>query len=77
MPAFLYALAAGERTAALLRMPAALHWLLNNHTVIPSHAPALLDEVGLLRREDGQIVKRRYDNRGQTPYGGLSEHLIY
>jgi hypothetical protein len=45
--------------------------------VIPSHAPALLDEVGLLRRENGQVVKRRYDNRGQTPYGGLSENLIY
>ncbi len=77
MPEFLSALAAGNRTVALLRMPAALHWLMSNHTVIPSHAPGLLDEVGLLRRENGQIVKRHYDNRRQTPYGSISEHLIY
>jgi hypothetical protein len=77
MPSFLSALAAGKRSAALLRMPAALHWLMSNHTVIPSHAPGLLDEVGLLQRENGQIVKRRYDNRRETPYGSISEHLIY
>ena len=77
MPAFLSALAVGDRTVALLRMPAALHWLMSNHTVIPSHAPGLLDEVDLLRRENGQIFKRHYDNRRQTPYGSISEHLIY
>jgi hypothetical protein len=77
MPAFLSALAAGKRTAALLRMPAALHWLMSNQTVIPSHAPSLLDEVGLLQRENGQIVKRRYDNRRETPYGRIAENLIY
>lgn len=77
MPAFLSALAAGKRTKALLGMPAALHWLMSNHTVIPSNAPSLLDEVGLLRRENGQIVKRHYDNRRETPYGSVAEHLIY
>ena len=77
MPAFLSALAVGNRTMALLRMPAALQWLMSNHTVIPSHAPNLLDEAGLLRRENGQISKRHYDNRRQTPYGSISEHLIY
>jgi hypothetical protein len=77
MPPFLSALAAGKRSVALLGIPAALHWLMSNHTVIPSHAPSLLDEVGLLRRENGQIVKRRYDNRRETPYGNVSEHLIY
>jgi hypothetical protein len=77
MPAFLSALAAGRRTAALLRVPAALHWLMTNHTVLPSHAPGLLDEVGLLRRENAQIVKRHYDNRRETPYGSIAEHLIY
>jgi hypothetical protein len=77
MPAFLSALAAGNRSVALLGIPAALHWLMSNHTVIPSHAPSLLDEVGLLQRENGQIGKRRYDNRRETPYGNISEHLIY
>jgi hypothetical protein len=77
MPAFLYALAGGKRTEALLRVPAALHWLMNNQTVVPAQAPKLLDEVGLLRRENGQIVKSRYDNRGDTPYGSISDHLIY
>jgi hypothetical protein len=77
MPAFLSALAAGKRSAALLRVPAALHWLINNHTVIPSLAPSLLDEAGLLCRENGQIVKSHYDNRRRTPYGSISEHLIY
>jgi hypothetical protein len=77
MPEFLSALATGKRTAALLRVPAALHWLVNNQTVIPSNAPKLLDEVGLLCRKNGQIVKTHFDNRRQTPYGSLSEHLIY
>lgn len=77
MPAFLSALATGKRTAALLRVPAALHWLMNNHTVIPSHAPKLLEEAGLLQRENGRIVEHHYDNRAHTPYGSISEHLIY
>jgi hypothetical protein len=77
MPAFLSALAAGDRTVALLRMPAALHWLMRNHTVIPSHAPGLLEEAGLLRHENGRIVRRQYDNRRDTPYGSLAENLIY
>jgi hypothetical protein len=77
MPAFLSALVAGKRTAALMGAPAALHWLMNNHTVIPARAPKLLDEVGLLRREDDQIVKRYFDNRRRTPYGSPAENLIY
>jgi hypothetical protein len=45
--------------------------------VIPSHAPGLLDEAGLLQRENNRIVRRRYDNRRETPYGSIAEHLIY
>jgi hypothetical protein len=77
MPGFMSKLASGKRTAALLRMPAALHWLMTNQTVIPGKAFELLDEVGLLQRENGVIKKTHYDNRQQTPYGEVADHLIY
>jgi len=77
MPSFMSKLASGKRTAVLLRVPAALHWVLTNQTVIPAKAYELLDEVGLLQRENGRIKKVHYDNRRHTPYGEVAEHLIY
>ena len=58
-------------------MPAALHWLMTNQTVIPGKAYELLDEVGLLQRENGTIKKIHYDNHHKTPYGEIADHLIY
>jgi hypothetical protein len=77
MPRFLDTLAGGRRSSVLLRAPALLHWLMTNQTVIPGQAHKLLDEAGLLKRKDGQIVKKHYDNRNETPYGMVSEALIY
>lgn len=77
MPGFMSKLASGKRTTALLRMPAALHWLMTNQTVIPGKAHELLDEVGLLQREGGKIKKTHYDTRHHTPYGEVADHMIY
>ena len=77
LPDFFDDLAAGRRTSVLLKAPALLRWLMNNQTVIPGKAYELLDEVGLLKRENGELVRHHYDNRQQTPYGIVSEGLIY
>jgi hypothetical protein len=77
MPGFLDRLAHGGRTTALLRAPALLHWIMTNQTVIPGNAHKLLDEAGLLQRKGGQPVKAHYDNRNESPYGVISEALIY
>jgi hypothetical protein len=77
MPGFLDTLAGGRRSSALLRAPAFVRWLMSNQTVIPGNAHKLLDEVGLLQRENGQVVKKHYDNRNETPYGIVSEALIF
>ena len=50
---------------------------MTNQTVVLAHSHKLLDEAGLLERVNGKIVSTTYDNRKQTPYGFLSESLIY
>jgi hypothetical protein len=77
LPPFMSDVATGRRTATLLRVPAMLHWIMTHQTVIPSRAPELLDEAGLLYREGDQIREYHYDNRRHTPYGELADHLIY
>jgi hypothetical protein len=77
LPGFLDKLAQGDRRAALLRAPAALLWLLRNPCVLPGKAEQLLDEAGLLEHDDTGIVMARHDNRSETPYGKLDDHLIY
>jgi hypothetical protein len=69
-------LAHGHRRAALLRVPAALHWLIHHQTVVPGKSEDLLDEVGLLERDKGKIAMRHYDNRTESPYGKPKDHLI-
>jgi len=76
-PRFLDDLAQGKRSSALVRIPAAIHWLMRHQSVIPGKAHQLLDEVGLLERKGGQIVKRDYEIRVESPYGRLDDHLIY
>ncbi len=76
-PDFIDDLAHGKRSSALLRLPAALHWLMHHQTVIPGRAYLLLDEAGLLQRRNGRIVRKTYANREETPYGFLKDHLIF
>ncbi|UCH82610.1 MAG: hypothetical protein JSW50_08970, partial [Candidatus Latescibacterota bacterium] len=76
-PRFLDDLALSRRRSALVRIPAALHWLVKNQAVIPGKSFELLDEVGLLERKEGRIVRWDYENRVESPYGKPSEHLIY
>ena len=40
-------------------------------------AHELLDEAGLLQRKMGRIVKFDFDNRRNTPYGDIADHIIY
>jgi hypothetical protein len=77
IPAMLDELAHGHRRAALMRVPAALHWLVHHQTVVPGKSEKLLDEVGLLERDRSRIVMRHYDNRIESPYGKPKENLIY
>lgn len=76
-PGFLDDLVQGKRSSALVRVPAAIHWLMRHQSVIPGKAYQLLDEVGLLEHKGGKIVKRDYEIRVESPYGRLGEHLIY
>jgi len=77
LPSFMAKLASGKRSALLKSAPAALHWLMTNQTVIPSKAHELLEEADLLQHEAGMVRKFHFDNRRNTPYGKLSNHLIY
>jgi hypothetical protein len=77
LPGLLEELAHGHRRAALLRLPAALHWLIHHQSVIPGRSEQLLDDVGLLERANGKIVMHHFANRTESPYGRLSDNLIY
>ena len=76
-PSLIDDFAHGKRSATLVRIPAALHWLMHHQTVLPGKAWKLLDEVGLLQRRDGRVIENHYDNRQESPYGRLEDHLIY
>jgi hypothetical protein len=77
IPGMLDELAHGHRMGALVRVPAALKWLMHHQTVVPGKSEELLEEVGLLEHDKGKIVMRHYDNRIVCPYGKLSDHLMY
>jgi hypothetical protein len=77
LPGLLDSLVRGERTHTLLKIPAAVHWLMNHHSVIPGKAYKLLDEAGLLWREDGKVVSTHFDNRRESPYGRIQDHLMF
>lgn len=77
MPSFIAELVSGERTPLLLRIPAALHWVMHNQTIVVRKAPKALADVGLLERRMGRIPRTVYDTRRKTPYGSLSRHIIY
>jgi hypothetical protein len=77
MPSFISELVSGERTPLLLRIPAALHWVMHNQTVVVGKAPKALADIGLLETRLGRPVRTVYDTRRETPYGALLDHLIY
>jgi hypothetical protein len=77
MPGMLDELAKGHRRAALLRVPAALHWLMRHQSVVPGESKDLLAEIGLLEQDQGRILMHHYDNRNECAYGKLGDHLVY
>ena len=77
MPSFLADLAVGERSTILLRIPAAMYWLMNNQAILAGKAHEILDEAGLLQHKLGRIRKSNYDNRRETPYGAIADHMIF
>jgi hypothetical protein len=77
MPSLVADLALGERGTILMRIPAAVYWMIHNHSALAGKAPEMLDEVGLLQHTLGRIKKTRYDTRANTPYGNIADHMIF
>jgi hypothetical protein len=77
LPALIADLVSGERTPMLLRVPAALQWIMLNQTVMVEKAAKMLDDVGLLEHHLGHPVRIDYDTPRETPYGSLLDHMIY
>ena len=78
LPSFISELVSGERTPLLLRIPAVMHWVMQDQaTLVVGKAPKALAEMGLLERRLGRVVRTVYDNRRKTPYGRLMRHIIY
>lgn len=77
LPALIGDLVSGERTPMLLRVPAALQWVMRNKSVVVGKAAQMLDEAGLLKHKNGELVRIDWDPPRETPYGNLMEHMIY
>lgn len=77
LPSLIADLASGERTPMLLRVPAALQWIMLNQAVVVEKAAHLLDEAGLLEHKDGELARTDWDTPRETPYGSLLDHMIY
>lgn len=77
LPALLDDLVRGKRSSTLVRIPSALHWLIHHQTVIPGRAYKALDDVGLLQHRLGEVLRIAYEDRQETPYGRLRDHIIY
>jgi hypothetical protein len=77
LPSLISDLVCGERTPMLLRVPAAMQWIMLNQTVVVEKAAQMLDEVGLLKRENDELVRTDWDTPRETPYGNLLDHMIY
>lgn len=58
-------------------LPQAFSWVAKHHRVIPTAAYQILRDAGLLHRKKGRTVYQYYDLHRRTPYGKLSENLIY
>ena len=77
LPAALDELAHGNMKSALIRMPGALYWLTKNGSAVPGDAHKVLEEAGLLKKEEGKLVRKDYENRHESPYGCTDDNLIY
>ena len=77
LPSLIADLASGERTPMLLRVPAALQWIMLNQTVVVEKAAMMLDDVGLLAHEDGEVARSDWETPRESPYGDLLDHMIY
>jgi hypothetical protein len=77
LPSFITDLAGGERTPMLLRVPAALQWIMVNQTVVVEKAAQMLDDVGLLQRDEKGPLRTDWETPRETPYGNLLDHMIY
>ena len=77
LPTALDELAEGNFKSALIRMPGALYWLTKHGSAIPGDAHKVLEEGGLLEKEDGKLVRKDFENRHESPYGCIDDNLIY
>jgi hypothetical protein len=75
-PEWMVELAGASIAEVFLRAPQAIGFIRRNPAAIPSEIPGMLGEAGLLEREDGKIVKRRFTISGETPWGPANQLLI-
>jgi hypothetical protein len=75
-PEWMGELASSDIAGLFARAPRAIRFARANPTVIPSKIPGALDEAGLLFREDGKPLRRRYSMSGETPWGHRDQLLI-
>jgi hypothetical protein len=75
-PEWMAELAGASLAEVFLRAPQAIGYLRRNPAAIPSEIPGILGEAGLLEREDGKIIKRRFTINGETPWGPANQLLI-
>jgi hypothetical protein len=75
-PEWMAELAGAGLAEVFRRAPQAIGYIRRNPAAIPSEIPGMLGEAGLLEREDGKIIKRRFTISGETPWGPANQLLI-
>ena len=67
----------GELDRSLARIGSTVTWLIRNSQVLPANAYRILDDGGLLQREDGNLIRFYYRADLMTPYGLLGRNIAY
>jgi hypothetical protein len=76
VPGWIDDLAHAGRAGIFLRVPHMLWWLMHNANVLPTRAYRILEEAGLLHRDNGGVIRRQYRLFEETPYGKLRDNLL-
>jgi hypothetical protein len=75
-PEWMTALAHASIAEVFLRAPKAIGFVRSNPEAVPGEIPGMLGDAGLLEREDGKVVTRKYTIGGETPWGPANRLLI-
>lgn len=75
-PEWMAQLACTDIAGVFVRAPKVILFARANPTAIPDNIPDALDDAGLLVRENGKPIKRRYSMGSETPWGHRDQLLI-